>query len=63
MIIFTESGTVVVECDNCEAHCKKVAKDPGQAAENARNEGFITIPGATISSPRSWLCTTCSHKK
>jgi hypothetical protein len=52
---------LVVECDHCGAHSKRTGRDPGEAAEKARLEGFITIPGASIGSPKSWLCQTCSN--
>jgi len=49
----------IVNCDRCDKAAKKCAKDHGAAADNARAEGFITIPGAKSTSPRSWLCMTC----
>jgi len=55
-----DGSLLVVECDQCGLHAKKAGRDPGEASEKARSEGFITIRGATIASPKSWLCLKCS---
>lgn len=61
----TESGyfvtypAYVVECDCCPKRARKCDKDPGEAAEKARKEGFDTVRGADAVSPRKWLCLSC----
>lgn len=56
----SDSPSFIVECDQCGNPSRKQGKDHGEAADKARAEGFITIPGASKASPRSWLCLKCS---
>lgn len=55
-----DSSVLVVQCDQCGLATKRPGRDHGEAAEKARAEGYITIPGATIGSPKSWLCLSCT---
>lgn len=52
---------LVVKCDQCDNSANRAGKDYGEAADKARDEGFITIPGAKQSSPKSWLCPRCAN--
>ncbi len=51
-----------VQCDVCRANARKSGKDPGEAAEVARKEGFVTKRGSTLSAPRVWVCLGCQTK-
>jgi len=55
-------GTIigwVVSCDTCRTKAKRDAEDPGDAAERARKEGFITKPMGR-GEPMSWVCPKCN---
>ena len=50
-----------VVCDVCEAESTKSGVSAGDAATNARREGF-TLVNVGITRPMAWRCTPCSKK-
>lgn len=49
-------------CDHCGSSVKKLGKDPGEASENARKEGFTTLT-IHVARPLKWLCPICKDPK
>jgi hypothetical protein len=60
---YQANQSYVVKCDNCGESSTKKCITPGNAAEEARSEGFITVRGALLSDPKNWLCPRCKEKK
>ena len=50
----------VVSCDFCGTSAKATGEDAGIAAEKARKEGFVTVPGTLASDPKFWACRKCN---
>lgn len=50
------------KCDYCGVQIKKLGEEAGDAAENARKEGFTTV-SVRVEAPMKWMCLTCSNKK
>lgn len=49
-------------CDKCGKAAIKVGKDAGDAADNARDEGFTTL-SVSLSMPMLWRCSNCKLVK
>lgn len=60
---FGSAACQVVQCDFCRKLSKRVGKDPGEAAEAARRDGFFPLRGKRLADPKKWSCgcTTDSH--
>lgn len=50
-----------VRCDYCGKDAAKEGNTAGDAADNARKEGFITVPAKIPALPSKWSCVGCSH--
>lgn len=55
-------NTWICKCDYCGAQVKKLGLEAGDAAENARKEGFTTV-SVRVESPMKWMCLTCKNKR
>lgn len=49
-------------CDKCGKAAVKVGKDAGDAADNARDEGFTTL-AVSVAVPMLWRCQGCKIAK
>jgi len=54
-----EEHCQVAQCDFCRREAERVGDDPGEAAEQARKEGFSTVKNPTPGGPRLWWCGKC----
>lgn len=52
----------ITQCDYCGVQAKKTGPEPGDAAENARKEGFTTV-SIRVELPMKWACSKCSVQK
>ncbi len=64
MIREMDDFSFVVDCDICGARAKRRGRDPGNADTLARREGYLTgcEQGATLDTPRKWICPSCQPK-
>lgn len=47
-------------CDYCRSRSGRKAADPGEAAGQARKEGFVTVKGPILGDPMTWRCPDCT---
>lgn len=46
----------VIQCDFCSWEVPSPKDTPGDAADEARRRGMITVPGVRLTDPSSWCC-------
>lgn len=57
-----KTHTWSVFCDYCPNQIKKLGLEAGEAAENARKEGFSTV-SVRVDLPMKWTCGKCAGGK
>jgi len=50
-----------VYCDFCPTAAYKFGETAGDAADEARRDGFVTIPNKVVVLPSKWACKTCKE--
>ena len=61
--IRTHEPMWALTCDDCGVRTTGQGETPGDAADQARKEGFSTKPGPTLTEPLTWACSGCATQK